>query len=56
MSDRGPHLDGPDDLPPTTAHDIASAGRSCSAILVLAVIILLLLCIGIALRWALLQP
>lgn len=31
--------------------DVASAGRSCSAILIMVVIILLIVCIGIAARW-----
>lgn len=45
----------PADYPdtPVDPADIASAGRSCSAILVLFAIILLVLCVGIALRWAL---
>ena len=34
----------------TTAADVESAGRSCMAILVLAVVILLLLCVWIAFR------
>ena len=34
--------------------DVASAGRSCSVILVLLVAIVLILCVGIALRWVLL--
>ena len=34
----------------TTAADVESAGRSCMAILVLGVIILLLLCVWIAFR------
>jgi hypothetical protein len=56
MSDGRPPLDGPEDLPPVDPRDIASAGRSCSVILVLAAVILLVLCVGIALRWAFLQP
>lgn len=31
--------------------DVASAGRSCSVILILLVVIALILCVGIALRW-----
>ena len=34
----------------TTAADVESAGRSCMAILVLAVVILLVLCVWIGLR------
>jgi hypothetical protein len=37
---------------PVDPADIASAGRSCSAILILFAAILLVLCLGIALRWA----
>jgi len=32
--------------------DVASAGRSCSAVIVLFGVLLLLLCIGLAWRWA----
>ena len=44
----------PADYPdtPVDPADIASAGRSCSAILILFAAILLVLCVGIALRWA----
>ena len=44
----------PADYPdtPVDPADIASAGRSCSAILILFAVILLVLCVGIALRWA----
>lgn len=31
--------------------DIASAGRSCSALLILIAAVILVLCVGIALRW-----
>ncbi len=34
--------------------DVASAGRSCSVILILMAAIVLVLCVGIALRWAIL--
>lgn len=34
--------------------DVASAGRSCSVILILTAAIILALCVGIALRWAIL--
>ena len=37
---------------PIDAGDVASAGRSCLVILVLAAAVVLLLCVGIALRWA----
>ena len=37
---------------PVAPADIASAGRSCSAILILFAVILLVLCVGIAVRWA----
>ncbi|MFM9105846.1 MAG: hypothetical protein ACKOWF_04025 [Chloroflexota bacterium] len=36
---------------PVSAADVASAGRSCSMILVLLAVILLLLCVSIGLRW-----
>lgn len=44
----------PADYPdtPVDPADIASAGRSCSAILILMAVIFLVLCVGIALRWA----
>jgi len=44
----------PDDYPdtPVAPADIASAGRSCSAIVILVAIILLVLCVAITLRWA----
>ena len=35
--------------------DIASAGRSCSVILILLAAIVLVLCVGIALRWVFLS-
>lgn len=34
--------------------DVASAGRSCSVILILTAAIILALCVGIALRWVIL--
>ena len=44
----------PDDYPdtPVAPADIASAGRSCSAIIILVAVILLILCVSIAIRWA----
>jgi hypothetical protein len=39
---------------PIDPRDVASAGRSCSVILILLAAILLVLCVGIALRWAIL--
>lgn len=49
-----PNQAGPEDLDVytvlTTPADIESAGRSCMAILVLAAVILLLLCVWISLR------
>jgi hypothetical protein len=51
---RGDEEDPEDDLDPdavlSSPADIESAGRSCMAILVLAVVILLLLCVWIGLR------
>lgn len=43
------------DLPetPIDPADIASAGRSCSVILILAAVLLLVVCVGIGLRWGL---
>lgn len=35
--------------------DIASAGRSCSVILILGAAILILVCVGIAARWYILN-
>lgn len=35
--------------------DVASAGRSCSVILILLAAIILALCVGIALRWVILS-
>lgn len=40
----------PDEMP-IDPRDVASAGRSCSVILILLVVIALILCVGIALRW-----
>lgn len=37
---------------PTEAGEVASAGRSCLAIVLIAVALLLLLCVGSAVRWA----
>lgn len=38
---------------PVAPADIASAGRSCSAIVILLAVIFLVLCVGIAVRWVL---
>lgn len=38
---------------PVAPADIASAGRSCSAIVILFAVILVVLCVGIAVRWVL---
>lgn len=56
MSDERDEIQ-PADLPetPIDPADIASAGRSCSVILILAAATLLLLCVGIGLRWAMAQ-
>jgi len=43
----------PEPSPPIDPADVESAGRSCVVILLLGVGILLLLCVGIAVRWAL---
>ena len=43
-----------DDLP-ISPGDVASAGRSCSAILILLAAILVVLCVGTALRWIILS-
>ena len=47
----------PADLPdtPIDPADIASAGRSCSVILILAAVTLLVICVGVGLRWAFAQ-
>lgn len=37
---------------PVEAGEVASAGRSCLAIVLIGVALLLLLCVGIAVRWA----
>jgi hypothetical protein len=37
---------------PIDAREVASAGRSCLVILILAAAVVLVLCVGIALRWA----
>lgn len=37
----------------TMAGEVASAGRSCLVILVLAVVLVLVVCVGVAARWAL---
>lgn len=53
MSD--PVSDAPSAVPaaaPSEAGDVASAGRSCLAIVLIGVVLLLLLCVGIAVRWA----
>ena len=54
-------MDGPPTNPDSAENDIqidprdvASAGRSCSVILILIAAIILVLCVGIALRWAVL--
>lgn len=56
MSD-GVRQPAPDDEPGVIAsvapEDVESAGRSCLVILLLGAAILLLLCVGIAARWAL---
>ena len=39
------------DLPADTA-DVAAAGRSCLVILVLGAVLVLVLCVAIAMRWA----
>jgi hypothetical protein len=44
----------PEPEAPIDPRDVASAGRSCSAILILLIAIVLVLCVGIALRWAVL--
>ena len=49
--DAGPSPGSEPDVP-IDAGDVASAGRSCLVILVLAAAVVLLLCVGIALRWA----
>lgn len=40
---------------PAEAADVASAGRSCVVIILLAAAVLVVLCVGIAFRWASLQ-
>lgn len=37
---------------PIAPADVASAGRSCSAIVVLAAVVVLVLCVALAVRWA----
>lgn len=44
-----------DSGPPIAPEDVASAGRSCLVIVVLAIAVVLVLCIGIAVRWASVQ-
>ena len=50
-----PHGPAPDaiveDEGPVDPRDIASAGRSCSAIIVLMAVLLLVICVGISVRW-----
>ena len=52
-SDHGPRALEPSgaEAAPDAA-EVESAGRSCLALLVLAVAILLVLCVGVAVRWA----
>ncbi|MBA2519870.1 MAG: hypothetical protein H0V24_09410 [Chloroflexia bacterium] len=56
MDERPPNVTAPepDDIQ-IDPRDVASAGRSCSVILILLVAIVLILCVGIALRWAILS-
>lgn len=53
MSDgRGDSSADEEALPAANPGDVESAGRSCVVILALGAAILLLLCVGIAARWA----
>ncbi len=54
MDDQRPQADGTEPDVQIDPRDVASAGRSCSVILILLAAIVLVLCGGIALRWAML--
>lgn len=43
-------FDAPDDVAAVSPADVASAGRSCSVILIVAAAILLLICLATAIR------
>ena len=54
MEEERPQADASEPELQIDPRDVASAGRSCSVILILLAAIVLVLCGGIALRWALL--
>ena len=54
MDDERPEADATEPDIQIDPRDVASAGRSCSVSLILLAAIVLVLCVGIALRWALL--
>jgi hypothetical protein len=53
-ADTGASTTDPDQEVRIDPRDVASAGRSCSVILILLAAIILALCVGIALRWVIL--
>jgi hypothetical protein len=55
MDDPRTNANGAEPEVPIDPRDVASAGRSCSVILILLAAIVLVLCVGIALRWVFLS-